>query len=245
MKEYIPHIIHYCWFGKTEIPSVGLKCLESWKDKLPSYKIIRWDETNFDINSCDFTKKAYSEGKYAFVSDYVRLKALYDYGGVYLDIDELVLKDFSALLNEKELVACFETNNSVMMGLLCATPGSELIDRFIKVYDFWDRDDYVANPEIFTKLLVEIGLQLNGKEQTLENGNIVIYPNEYFCCYNFDIYKECVTNRSYAKQLYAGTWTHGKSSRSKMLHELLVKIIGEKNDLLLKKVKKRLNNEKT
>lgn len=240
MENRIPHIIHYCWFGKNDIPPVGLKCLESWREKLPDYKIIRWDESNFDINSCGFTQKAYNERKYAFVSDYVRLKALYEYGGVYLDIDELVLKDFSDLLNDREIVACFETNSSVMMGLLCAKAGSELIANFIKVYDAWDKEYYAANPEIFTKLLLERGLKPNGKEQTLNNGSIIIYPNEYFCCYDFNVYKDCSNEKSYAKQLYAGTWTHGRSSMSKTMHELLAKIVGEKNYLSLKKIKKKM-----
>lgn len=235
----IPKIIHYCWFGKGDIPDIGLQCIESWNEILYDYEIIRWDETTFDVSQNEFTKKAYDEKKYAFVSDYVRLYALETMGGVYMDIDEIVLKDFSELLINKEIVACFETNSSVMMGLLAADKGNGLIREFMDIYDNWDREDYIANPQIFTKLLTSRGLELNGLYQELKSGLIAIYPNDYFCCYDFSVYKEKVTENSYAMQKYAGTWTNGKSGRSKRMHEKLVNAIGEKNYLRLKKIKKK------
>ena len=161
----IPKIIHYCWFGKGDIPDIGLQCIESWNEILYDYEIIRWDETTFDVSQNEFTKKAYDEKKYAFVSDYVRLYALETMGGVYMDIDEIVLKDFSELLINKEIVACFETNSLVMMGLLAADKGNGLIREFMDIYDNWDREDYIANPQIFTKLLTCRGLELNGLYQ--------------------------------------------------------------------------------
>ncbi len=236
----IPKIIHYCWFGKGNIPDIGLQCIKSWNEQLSDYEIVRWDETNFDVSQNPFTKKAYEEKKYAFVSDYVRLYALLTMGGVYLDIDEIVLRDFSGLLMDRDIVACFETNSSVMMGLLASNKGNSLIREFLKIYNNWDSEDYMANPEIFTKLLITRGLKLNGLYQELENGSIAIYPNEYFCCYDFSVYKEKVTDNSYAMQKYAGTWTNGKSSRSKRMHEKLVNVIGEKRYLLLKKIKKTI-----
>ena len=83
----IPKTIHYCWFGKGEKPKIVKKCIESWKSNLNNYEIIEWNEENFDINSNVFIRQAYDNGKYAFVSDYVRVYALYNYGGIYLDTD--------------------------------------------------------------------------------------------------------------------------------------------------------------
>lgn len=240
----IPKIIHYCWFGKGPIPDIGVECINSWKKNLPDYKIIKWDENNFDVLSHNFTKKAYEEKKYAFVSDYVRLYALESMGGVYLDIDELVLKDFSSLLIRRSIVACFESPNSVMMGLIAAEKGDKIISNFIDIYDNWDKKEYIANPQIFTELLVNNGLELNGEYQELNDGLIAIYPNDYFCCYDFSVYKERVTKNSYAMQKYAGTWTNGKSTKSKKIHELLVNCIGEQNYLRLKRIKKLIFNNK-
>ena len=81
----IPKVIHYCWFGKGKMPNLAEKCIESWKKYFPEYKIVCWNEDNFDVNQNRYAKEAYDAGKWAFVSDYVRLKVLHDEGGIYLD----------------------------------------------------------------------------------------------------------------------------------------------------------------
>lgn len=87
----IPKIIHYCWFGGGAISPENRKCMESWKKYCPDYKIIEWNEQNFEISQNRYAQQAYEAKKYAFVSDYVRLAVLYEYGGIYLDTDvELV-----------------------------------------------------------------------------------------------------------------------------------------------------------
>ena len=83
----IPKIIHYCWFGNKELPDKVKSCISTWEKILPEYEIICWNETNFDVDICDFTREAYEVGKYAFVSDYVRFYALDKLGGIYLDTD--------------------------------------------------------------------------------------------------------------------------------------------------------------
>ena len=69
----IPKIIHYCWFGGGVISPENRKCMESWKKYCPDYKIIEWNEQNFDISKKRYAQQAYEAKKYAFVSDYVRL----------------------------------------------------------------------------------------------------------------------------------------------------------------------------
>ena len=88
----IPKIIHYCWFGNNEKPELVLRCIESWKKQLPDWEIIEWNESNWDVRNFEFTKKAYENKKYAFISDVARLDVLYRYGGVYLDTDVEILK---------------------------------------------------------------------------------------------------------------------------------------------------------
>lgn len=80
----IPKTIHYCWFGGKPLPELARKCLASWGKFCPDYEIMRWDESNCDLNVCDYVREAYEAKKWAFVSDYVRLKALVEHGGVYL-----------------------------------------------------------------------------------------------------------------------------------------------------------------
>ena len=94
----IPKIIHYCWFGGNPLPMDVKKCIESWKEKCPDYEIKCWDESNFDVNAHPFTKAAYEAKAWAFVSDYARLRVVYDNGGIYLDTDVELLKNIDFLL---------------------------------------------------------------------------------------------------------------------------------------------------
>ena len=94
----IPKIIHYCWFGEKDMPDLVKKCIKSWKKILPDYEFKLWNEENFDINSTKWTKVAYKNKKYAFVSDYVRLCALLEFGGIYLDTDIRVKNSFNNLI---------------------------------------------------------------------------------------------------------------------------------------------------
>ena len=85
----IPKIIHYCWFGGSTKPKLVKDCILSWKIFFPNYEIIEWNEKNSDLNE-PFVKAAYNLKKWAFVSDYVRLTKVYEYGGLYLDTDMLI-----------------------------------------------------------------------------------------------------------------------------------------------------------
>lgn len=83
----IPKVIHYCWFGRGQKPELMIKCMESWRRNCPDWKIIEWNEDNFDVNFCSYAAKAYREKRYGFLADAARLKIIYENGGVYLDTD--------------------------------------------------------------------------------------------------------------------------------------------------------------
>ncbi|HJV78819.1 MAG TPA: glycosyltransferase [Paludibacter sp.] len=95
----IPKIIHYCWFGKGLMPKSQIDCIKSWKKLMPDYKIIRWDESNFDANLCSFSKCSLQEKIYSPVSDVCRYYALNKYGGIYLDTDVELFKRFDEFLD--------------------------------------------------------------------------------------------------------------------------------------------------
>ena len=79
----IPKIIHYCWFGSGEMPQLAKDCIASWHKYMPDWEYKLWNEDNFDVDSVPYVKEAYEARKFAFVSDYVRLYALYTDGGLY------------------------------------------------------------------------------------------------------------------------------------------------------------------
>ena len=100
----IPKIIHYVWVGNNEKPKDIKRCMETWKKHLKDYEIIEWNEKNFDIDSNKFVKEAYEARKWAYVSDYIRAYAIYNYGGIYLDTDVLVVESLDSLLDNRAFV---------------------------------------------------------------------------------------------------------------------------------------------
>ena len=90
--------INYCWFGGNPKSEIIQKCIESWKKYCPDYEIIEWNESNFDINICEYTKEAYKNKKWAFVSDFARLWIIYNNGGIYLDTDVELFSPLDELL---------------------------------------------------------------------------------------------------------------------------------------------------
>ena len=103
----IPKKIHYCWFGGKKLPKSVEQCIKTWKKQLPDYEIIEWNGNNFDINVCPFVKQAYENKKWAFVSDYARIYALYNEGGIYFDTDVKVLKNIEHII-DKDMVLGYE-----------------------------------------------------------------------------------------------------------------------------------------
>lgn len=138
----IPKIIHYVWLGKKEIPEEQQEFIKNWQKIMPDYKIMRWDEDNFDMNINNYCKQAYQKGKYAFASDYIRLWALSNYGGIYLDTDVEVLKPFDEFLND-QFVASFENKWRLATCVLASEKNGKIISEFLKSYD--DKAFHVKN----------------------------------------------------------------------------------------------------
>lgn len=179
----IPKIIHYCWFGNTNIPDVEKKCIESWRRILPNYKIIIWNEQNFDINVCKYVKQAYEHKKFAFVSDYVRIYALYNYGGIYLDTDVEVISSFDKFLEYKNFLG-FENKTFIGTAMIAASKGSvfakEMLNYYNKISYIDDKgnENLTTNVTLLDNILLKKGLIKNNTRQTIED--IEIFPRDVF-----------------------------------------------------------------
>ena len=181
----IPKVIHYCWFGKGEMPRLTEKCIESWKKYCPEYKIVCWNEENFDINQNKYAKEAYEAGKWAFVSDYVRLKVLYDEGGIYLDTDVELIKPLDALIEESGYMG-FDDNGIISTGLgFACEKGNELVGALLADYDdipFILPDgtyDLTPCPDRNTKTMVKLGMDIENKNQVFMG--IMMLPEDCLC----------------------------------------------------------------
>jgi len=180
----IQKIIHYCWFGGKEKPNLVQKCIESWKKYCPEFEIKEWNESNFDVNSCDYVREAYNEKKWAFVTDYVRLWALFEYGGIYMDTDVEVIKSLDGFLNHAGFTG-FEDDTYMVTGIIAAEKGLPLMKQLLSYYDnrrFVGENgalDMTTNTVSITQTLKDIGFLPNGTMQV--NDGFAIYPRDYFC----------------------------------------------------------------
>lgn len=180
----IPKTIHYCWFGRGEKPKLAQKCIASWKKFCPDYEIIEWNEDNFDVHKNCYTEEAYNSKKYAFVTDFVRLYVLYNYGGIYMDTDVELLKPLDSFLRY-EAFSGFESAQFVPTGLMAAKEGVPIIGELLDYYNdkhFVKQNgelDLTTNCVSITQIMCKHGLKLNGQFQTV-NG-FTLFPQEYFC----------------------------------------------------------------
>lgn len=246
----IPKIIHYCWFGHHAKPENIQKCMNTWKKMMPDYKIMEWNEDNFDIqNSVVYVREAYKVKKYAFVSDYVRLWALKEYGGIYLDTDVEILQSPERLLQDSSLVTGFETLTTLITAFIACEKDNFIINEFLDRYrtrSFVRNDgSYDLTPinDKFTELLCEHGLKLDNCEQILEN-KIKIYPYVVFCGYDIENSHPKITDMTYTVHHFQGSWKE-KSLNVRIKYQVVVpiiqKIIGyDKYD----KLKAKLKNKK-
>ena len=219
----IPKIIHYCWMSGEPFPELIKECIDTWKKFLPDYKIIEWNKNNFDVNMSSFTKEAFDAKKYAFVSDYVRLYVLYNYGGIYLDSDIKVLKSFDDLLNNKAFSG-FESKERVGVWLLASEKGNSLFKEMLDCYKdkhFIKNDgslDLEPNTSLLKPVFFFFFIVFNNKYQ--KNKYITIYPKDYFCPLDESTGELNITKNSYAMHLFNGAWVPKEQKEYTNLYKL-------------------------
>lgn len=238
----IPKVIHYCWFGRGQKPELAVKCIESWKKFLPEYELKEWNEDNFDITQNQYVREAYENRKFAFVTDYVRLYALYHDGGVYMDTDVEVLGSYNSFLHHHAFSG-FETDGNVPTGMMAAEKGSvwakELLDQyedrmFVQPNG---RFDMTTNTTVITNYMVGKGLLQNNTFQDFP-GLCTMYPADYFCPKDHRTGKIKCTKNTVCIHHFAGSWE--KHSLFKVMRHkfkvMLVNLFGEKLIVILSDV---------
>ncbi|OUO14920.1 glycosyl transferase [Flavonifractor sp. An4] len=179
----IPKKIHYCWFGRGEKPKLAQKCIASWKKYCPDYEIVEWNEDNFDVSAYPYAQYCYQQKKWAFLSDFVRLVVVEKHGGIYFDTDVELLKRPDFLL-EHEAFYGFENHSHVNTGQGFGSQAHQCtIKAMLEQYTCLipdNKGDYpiISCPQLNTAALTELGLVLNGKQQSLAGAEV--YPVEYF-----------------------------------------------------------------
>lgn len=236
----IPKIIHLCWLSGDPFPEDIRVCLESWKTKLSDYSIWLWGkkpydclglniiEKTFDVDSILWTKQAFECKKYAFAADYIRLYAVYNYGGIYLDSDVMMYKSFDDLLRlpyflGEDNVHCFEP---AIFGAEKGCPWLKVVMDRYEGLEFINNDgsyNLRGLPVVFhDRLCPQFRFELSNLKDDYEYKNdiIRIFPKAYFNSRNF--IKPIRSKESYCSHHYVGSWL--KTNKEESLLDKMKKL---------------------
>lgn len=257
----IPKTIHYCWFGYNPKPKLAEKCIKSWKKYCPDYEIIEWNEDNFDISSAPlYVRQAYEAKKWAFVTDYVRLKVVYDHGGIYLDTDVELIKSLDQFLHHNAYFG-FEDGIHVATGLgFGAKKDADVLAEMMEDYHdipFVLEDgtyDTLPCPQRNTTVLLERGLVQDNSYQELPG--FVVYPEDVFSPFSLQTMMLKKSKKTVSIHWFAGSWmsTAQREYRKRLTlkarkqqvdyilhtpHRFLLSLLGEQTYQKLKQILKR------
>ncbi len=214
----IPKRIHYCWFGRGEMPDMFRRNMETWEKYCQGYEIVRWDESNYDVTKNRYMKQAYEAEKWGFVSDYARIDVINNYGGIYLDTDVEVLRPWDSLLHY-DLFCGFESPRYVAFGLgFGAVKNNRILEDILSEYEEAEfcreggTEKLVPCPIYQTRVLEKYGLVKNGKTQ--EGDGFIALSPEYLSPLNqYGIGEPSA--RSFSVHQYAATWIDSRQKAEK------------------------------
>lgn len=254
----IPKKIHYCWFGKGRLTDSAYKCIESWKKYCPDYEIIEWNEENFNVNICDYTKEAYENSKWAFVSDYARLWILYNEGGIYFDVDVELIKSIDDIVEEGSFMG-FERNiygvdqtiknDFTGVGInpgigLGAISGLPIFNELLEDYNhrhFIEKDGNMNTTSIVdyvTRKFVQKGLILESRKQRVED--IIFYPVDYFGPMNYLTGELIISENTRSIHRYSASWVEKSSKKRMKARYYFMKILGYRYGVKIYNVIKKI-----
>ena len=224
----IPKIIHYCWLSGEPYPELVQRCMQSWKEKLPDYEFMLWDMNRFDIHSVLWVEQACIAKKWAFAADYIRLYALYNYGGIYLDSDVEVLKSFDDLLDRPYFFGREHTPDRIDASHIieAATFGAELHHPLIKkCLDYYEgRPFIVENGTLDTTVLPHIMASVLSEAGVIQE----LLPMHYFSPKNTRTQVVEATAETYSVHHFNGSWYSVAQRKHVDARIKLCKLFGEK-----------------
>lgn len=176
-------VLHSFWFSGEEKPELYKRCLDSWHRFCPDFEIIEWNAENYDVSKNAYMREAFEHKKWAFVSDYARLDVLYQYGGIYMDMDVELLAPMDYLLNAGSFF-CRQEDGFLELGSgFGALAGDSLLKEMLETYR--DRRfilengqmDKTPQPEWLSGILKKHGIVKCHDSQIIE-GRLIL-SNDY------------------------------------------------------------------
>lgn len=219
-KPIIPKIIHYCWFGGNKMADLNKRCIESWHKHCPDYEIKEWNEANCDVSETDYTRQAYEAGKFGFVSDYFRLKLLFENGGIYLDTDVELFRNPDDLLYQPAFAGVEAWGTINTGGMFGSVPGHPMIEeilekkkrcRFIEKNGRMNTD---CNGVVETLLFVKHGMKINNTLQRIND--VTVYPPSVCTPYDYMTGQEKIRSWTVSKHHFYGSWMDAADKADKV-----------------------------
>ena len=255
----IPKIIHYCWLSGDEFPPLIKTCIDTWKEQLPDYEFILWDTNRFKLESNIWVQQAFDTKKYAFAADYIRLYAIYNFGGIYLDTDIEVLKSFNNLL-ERPYFTGAEGLGIIEAGVFGAEKNSPWVKQCLDYYDgkaFINADGTYNTLTLPRIMMAQISKgrtikeilpdNLDVNKQTNDDGTLYMFPKDFFCAKNHGTGVIEKTDNTYSIHHFAMSWLPKKRTFLPNLKRKLMSVFGVRSIsviiklLGLKKIRRFLN----
>lgn len=248
MTTSTPKIIHYCWFGHGELSEQAKKALVSWERYAPGYEIRRCDEFTFDVNCCEWTRKAYEAKKYAFVADYARFRMVHDFGGVYMDLGSELVRDITELVETcSPFSAIEELSRTATTGLIVAAPPRDpVVASCLAYYESTDFSDDPAFLEsntvnwVFTRELEKLGYVLMDCRQQVGEWTLLpsIAFNPVYGLGGYHIKKD-----TYSVHHYSASWSEPKMKMKYGLVQRLSPFLGRRLSQVVGRVYAEVHEE--
>ena len=219
----IPKIIHYCWFGDKPKPESVQKCINSWKKYCRGYKIIEWNESNYDIHKNKYMEQAYQAKKWGFVPDFARLDIVFRYGGIYLDTDVQIVKKIDSLLQFDSFFGFESIPPKTFVNLghgFGAISNHPIISALLDSYNelsFLNSDgslNLIPSPELNSIVFEKLGFIINNETQKIKKD--IVFSSEYFAPKSFLTGMIKKTKQTYSIHHYDASWYDKKQQVEKL-----------------------------
>ncbi len=173
----IPKKLHQIWIGGP-LPKKFQGLIETWKKKHPDWEYKLW--TDQDLENFKFTmcRKAFNQvASIGAKADILRYEILYQFGGVYVDIDFECIRPLDVLVNAHSFFTSLGDQTYIANSVIGVIPGhpaiKDLLDKLkgIKANQL-NNPWYQTGPFLLTRSLCR-SLKKSPK-------NYMIYPTRYF-----------------------------------------------------------------
>lgn len=179
----IPRKLHYCWFGGGRKPDLVQFCMNSWRQHCPDYEIVEWNEDRFDVEGSEVASEAYRRRKFAFVTDVARAHALHSEGGVYVDSDVEIRRNFDCFL-EHHAFSGFQQKGIPFTAVWGSVQGHSFAEKVLDYYSHVDPARVIDTPNTwFTRDILERDYGVDSDRDVRQDcaDGMVIYPSQTFC----------------------------------------------------------------